>query len=153
MDLGVTDRARNSYDTLIQNETTRYDLKFSDSPGYKTVNYQIFGALLRLESRSPCHPNKAWTTRLLKIGNTQVVRNGKPLLARDHELHPCDRFQPTNVSGQCRITGWLDCTSNSIQHGYNYTVNNSTTSGRIKDDPAYAEKLRFVLGLFQKLKR
>lgn len=31
MDLGVTDQARNAYDTLIQNETSRYCQKLFDS--------------------------------------------------------------------------------------------------------------------------
>lgn len=51
------------------------------------------------------------------------------------------------------ITRWLDFTAENVQARYNYPVKNTPTTGKTKGDPDYAEKLRYVMGLFQKLKR
>ena len=72
---------------------------------------------------------------------TWVQRGKDRRFVSDRDLRPGDRFKVPKASLQRLIVRWIDFTPEAAQSLYN------------RKDTSYAEKLRYVLGLFGKLKR
>jgi hypothetical protein len=67
VDGGLTDKAWDQYDLLIQTEVRAYNGRFLSTPNYPSLNWQLMKAVVWVESGGP--KAQAWKTRPMQIGN------------------------------------------------------------------------------------
>jgi hypothetical protein len=93
MDEAFRHPLRDQYDDLLKREIVQYNNRFKGTPGYLMVDWQLFKAILFVESGGPAHPSNAWNTRAFQIGNKgdpglDALRSGEEasLLVMDTQL-------------------------------------------------------------------
>jgi LysM repeat protein len=80
VDDGISNKAWDEYDTLIQTEVTNYNQQLGGTPGFFPINWMVFKAMVWVETGGPS--NSAWKTRPMQIGNPgdpgyAVLKDGK----------------------------------------------------------------------------
>jgi len=68
MDAAIADPKSTAYDQLIKDQLAAYQTRFAATPGFPTVDWKLFKALLLVESGGPA--GRVWTGKVMQIGNT-----------------------------------------------------------------------------------
>jgi hypothetical protein len=67
MDAAIANPKSNDYDQLIKDQLAAYKSRFGFTPGFPTLDWKLFKALLLVESGGPA--GTVWTGKVMQIGN------------------------------------------------------------------------------------